>query len=332
MESFYRWNPDSMTRVFALPAQVVDKHIRLAGAKQLKVLLWLACGGEGRFDADACAADIGGSAADCADALQYWAECGLLQSAEGDGKAVAEAAAEAPDRPQAPAAPPKAAPAPRPRAVKPQFQEVLKRQKESEEFAYLLDTASARLGRPISHGDMETLLYLYDTAGLPIEVILMVLAYAVAAGKLNMRYVEKVALDWADQGIDTIAAAEQHLLRLERRDQAGARVQALLQPERPLTAAQKETAEKWLHEWRMADGLIQLAAKLCQAKIGKLNLAYVDKILESWHQDGVDTLEKARALVEKSRGGKAVQVENSSLNLDDYEKMVLDFVPVLKEG
>lgn len=109
-------------------------------------------------------------------------------------------------------------------------------------------------------------------------------------------------------------------------------MQALLQPERPLTAAQKETAEKWLHEWRMADGLIQLAAKLCQTKIGKLNLAYVDKILESWHLDGVDTLEKARALVEKSRGGKAVQVENSSLNLDDYEKMVLDFVPVFKEG
>ena len=331
MESFYRWNPDSMTRVFALPAQVVDKHIRLAGAKQLKVLLWLACRGEGRFDADACAADIGGSAADGADALQYWAECGLLQSAEGDGEPDrAPARAQAPVNPNK-AAPP-TAPAPRPRAVKPQFQEVLKRQKESEEFAYLLDTASARLGRPISHGDMETLLYLYDTAGLPIEVILMVLAYAVAAGKLNMRYVEKVALDWADQGIDTIAAAEQHLLRLERRDQAGARVQALLQPERPLTAAQKETAEKWLHEWRMADGLIQLAAKLCQTKIGKLNLAYVDKILESWHLDGVDTLEKARALVEKSRGGKAVQVENSSLNLDDYEKMVLDFVPVFKEG
>lgn len=33
MESFYRWNPDSMTRVFALPAQVVDKHIRLAGSQ-----------------------------------------------------------------------------------------------------------------------------------------------------------------------------------------------------------------------------------------------------------------------------------------------------------
>ena len=38
MNKGYRWNPDSMTRVFALPADV-DKHMRLAGALQLKVLL-----------------------------------------------------------------------------------------------------------------------------------------------------------------------------------------------------------------------------------------------------------------------------------------------------
>ena len=31
MNKGYRWNPDSMTRVFALPADV-DKHMRLAGA------------------------------------------------------------------------------------------------------------------------------------------------------------------------------------------------------------------------------------------------------------------------------------------------------------
>lgn len=107
--------------------------------------------GEGRFDADACAADIGGSAADCADALQYWAECGLLQSAEGDGEPdKAPARAQAPVNPNK-AAPP-TAPAPRPRAVKPQFQEVLKRQKESEEFAYLLDTASAGWDGPFPTG------------------------------------------------------------------------------------------------------------------------------------------------------------------------------------
>lgn len=61
---------------------------------------------------------------------------------------------------------------------------------------------------------METLLYLYDTAGLPAEVILMVIEYAVGAGKYHMRYIEKVALDWADRGIDTIDKAEQHLCPL----------------------------------------------------------------------------------------------------------------------
>lgn len=53
-----RWNPEALDEVFALPAQVVDRHIRLAGSAQLKVLLWLARAGRGTFDADACAAAI----------------------------------------------------------------------------------------------------------------------------------------------------------------------------------------------------------------------------------------------------------------------------------
>lgn len=108
----YRWNPGVMTRVFALPAAVVDEHIRLAGAKQLKVLLWLSCHGEGRFDAEACAAAIGGSPADCGDALQYWVECGLLLPAEAAPSRPAPPA-RAPAEPPVP--PPAPAPVPRPR-------------------------------------------------------------------------------------------------------------------------------------------------------------------------------------------------------------------------
>lgn len=317
----YRWNPGAMTRVFALPAAVVDEHIRLAGAKQLKVLLWLSCHGEGRFDAEACAAAIGGSPADCGDALQYWLECGLLLPAEEEAQA------------QPPVPPPAPAPAPRPRAVKPQFKEVLARQKENESFACLLQDVSARLGRPITHGDMETLLYLFDTAGLPAEVILMVVGYAVAAGKMNMRYVEKVALDWADRGIDTIPAAEQYLCDLEKRDAAASRVRRVLGLERPLTVGQAEMAQKWLTVWNMPDELLQLAAAQCIERTGKFNAAYVDKILESWHLDGIDTKEKAEAAQSPKKGrakSAALPVEDSSLDLDEYEKRVLQYVPVFE--
>lgn len=43
----YRWNPEVWTEAVALPAAVVDRHIRLAGPTQLKVLLWLARRGQG---------------------------------------------------------------------------------------------------------------------------------------------------------------------------------------------------------------------------------------------------------------------------------------------
>ena len=65
------------------------------------------------------------------------------------------------------------APVARPMPTKPQMQDVIKKQQADGEFSQLLHDASARFGRPISHGDMETLLYLYDTAGMPASVILM---------------------------------------------------------------------------------------------------------------------------------------------------------------
>ena len=384
----YQWNPACLTRVFALPAEVVDRHIRLAGSAQLKVLLWLSCRGEGEFDPAACSAAIGLSPADCSDALQYWVACGLLRPAQmtapqeaapGPGgqeepynraeeQPAAEPSSRTADRRSAdcrsadcrsrsagaggqeesynrsdeqPAAEPSsriadrrsAGPGPRPRAVKPSLQEVLQRQKENPDFAYLLDTTSARLGRPISHGDMETLLYLYETAGLPIEVILMVVGYAVSAGKLNMRYVEKVALDWADRGIDTMAAAEEYLCALERRDAAAKRVQSLLGLERSFTVGQMEQVEKWVCLWKLPDSLIALAARVCREKIGKFQCTYVDRILEGWHQEGIDSAEKAEALISRSKAKAkgAAPVENSSLDLDEYEQRVADYVPVYKK-
>ena len=332
-----RWNPEALDEVFAVPAQVVDKHIRLAGSAQLKVLLWLARAGHGTFDAEACAAAIGLPAADCTDALQYWVETGVLSRSGEKPRSAAKAAEKMPartERPKTAAVPPvdapaAAAPAARPRAVKPQMTEVIARQKNSPEFAYLLDTTSARLGRPISHGDMETLLYLYDTAGLPAEVILMVVAYAVASGKANMRYVEKVALDWVDKGITTMEAAEERLCHLERSRRAWERVHTLLDlsVEHP-TAAQLNAAERWIFEWSMPDELIAQAFAQCREKTGGFQCNYMNKILEHWHIDGVDTLEKAQAA---GKGKKAAKAE-SSLDLEAYERQVAGFVPVFRKA
>lgn len=222
-----------------------------------------------------------------------------------------------------------APPRPRPAAVKPQLKEVIARQKASPEFDYLLQTASSRLGKAISPGDMETLLYLYDTAGIPIEVILMVIEYAVAQGKTGMRYVEKVALDWADKGIDTISAAEQHLCRLERRRHAWEQVRSLLGIALSGTAAQIDAAEKWICEWHIQEDLLRLAYTQCVEKIGKFNSSYVDKILEHWRLDGIDTAEKALVVLDKAaQKSKDKPRRETSFDLDAYTEMEMNYTPV----
>lgn len=315
----YHWDPRGFGRVLAIPAAVAEQHLKLAGPIQLKVLLWHAA--NGTFDPDACAAAVGYPAADCVDAMQYWVSAGVLGTADAPPSPVAAAPAPAASV---------TAPVSRPKAVKPQLQEVIAAQNSSPEFAYLLDTVSARLGKPLSGGDMETLLYLFNTAGLPAEVILMAVGYAAQSERFTLRYIEKVALDWADRGILTIAAAEEYLCYLERCQQALLKVQTVcgLPTPIPASAANQEKAEKWVFGWRMSDDLLREAARICEEKTGKFGMAYANAILENWHAQGVTTVEQVREMSAPAKKRAARPADDSD---NDYEQMVEQYVPVYKK-
>lgn len=314
----YMWKPSLMRRVFVLPEAIADKHLKLAGSVQLKVLLWVSRHG-GSFEAEACAKAVGVSAPDCVDALQYWVAAGVLQT-DGSETVPTVSVEEKP-----PVSAVAAKPAVAPKMNKPQMTDVIRRQKKDSEFRGLLSEVSVQLGRPLSNGDAETLLYLYETAGLPAAVLLMVVGYAAQAGRLHMRYIEKVALDWADRGILTMPAAEEHLCYLERCDQAAKRVQHVCALTKPLsTAAALRLAEKWIYEWQVTDEVLAEAYAVCREKTGKFESRYMDRVLENWHEQGVVTAEEAA----KARGKKHA---STSTELSEYEQMVEQYVPVYKK-
>lgn len=327
----YTWNTGLMGDVFVLPGDIVDNHLRLAGSAQLKILLWCARNGRGQFDAQACSDAIGLSPADCVDALQYWLQTGVLTAVGEDAPVSVSISTPtpAPAVPAAPAAIVMPTAKARPAAVKPQLDEVLARQQQSGDFAALMDTVSARLGRPLSHGDMSTLLYLFDTAGLPAEVIVMVVVYAVTIGKANMRYIEKVALDWADKGISSIDDAERELCRLEHRRQAIEKIQTAFGLTQSPTFSQTDAAYKWIWEWNMSMDLIQLAGEQCIQRCEKFNFGYVGKILEHWHADGLTTPEQVKQASAASKKGVKSR-KKTSFDLDAYDEMALRYHPVYK--
>ena len=307
--STYVWNGGDLNNLLVLPGEVAE-CLPAAGAEQLRVLLWFSRHGQD-FDTAACAAALGISEAECVGCLNYWVEKGVLRS---DAVAVAAPAESAPVK-QA-----------RPAAVKPVWKEVIAYQQEHKEFNAFLQEVSARLGRPLNHGDNATLLYLITTAGLSQTSVLLATAYAVSVGKASLRYIESLVLGWVDEDIVTPEQVDAKIRELTETRIAAEKVEKVLGLVRPLNAAQAKTAHKWLSVWCFSDAMLQHAQTLTLENCDKFSVAYMDKILERWHAEGVKSPDRIEAPKTKKKGPASTNPEQSSLD-SEFEQQLLKYRP-----
>ena len=61
---------------------------------------------------------------------------------------------------------------------------------------------------------MEAITYFYDTLHLSADVIEFLLESCVENGHKSIHYIQKVALAWADAGVETVAQAKEQSLNL----------------------------------------------------------------------------------------------------------------------
>ena len=310
----YTVNLGTWNSVFAVPCSVVDKGLKLAGSVQLKVLLWALRHAGEPFEPLEVAAALGIDRADVGDAMLYWQESGLFAKDPAPGAPEAKSApagAEAAAAP--PAEEPKPADAPRrvlSRPQKPDSGFVAKRIGESTEIACLMQSAQQVLGRLISGGESATLLMIHDDFGLPCDVIVMLLQYAASIGKANMRYIEKTAMNWADEEILTHEKAEEKLQRLtERRRAWGTVEQAVGMPHRAPSTREEAFADAWVTQWKFSPDMIREAYDRAVDATGKFSASYMNRILERWKKANISTVLEAErekmARAEARKGGKS---------------------------
>lgn len=307
--SRYEWNGGDLNNLLVLPGAVAD-CLPTAGAEQLRVLLWFSRHSRD-FDAAACAAALGLSEQECVGCLDYWAERGVLRCG---GVTVSFPAAVEPSK------------IVRPAAVKPVWKEVLAYQQEHTEFSAFLQEVSARLGRPLNHGDNATLLYLITTAGLSQTSVLLATAYAVSIGKGSMRYIESMVLGWADEDVITPEQVDAKIQELTETRASADKVEKILSLVRPLNTAQAKTAHKWLTVWSFSDTMLQHAQTLTLEHCDKFSVAYMDKILERWHAEGIKSPDRIEAPKTKKKGPASTNPEESSLD-SEFEQQLLKYRP-----
>ena len=298
----YYINPANFMSVFTVPSIVADRYLKLAKAEHVKVLLYIMRNMSAEISVEDTAENTDVSVYDVKEALLYWADAGILLPKEQ----------------------PVAVKTPEPevkmvtRAERPSRQDIARRGMEDEKIQYLLREAQMKLGRILKSNETQSLVWLYDDQGLDVSLILMIIQYAVEKNKANIRFIESTAVDWINNGIDTITLADEELRKMAMGEQAWSVVSACfgLDKRKP-SKKETELSLKWIEEWKLSREMLIAAYEECVNAKSKFSMQCTAKILENWYNKGYKTPED----IEKK---PKPQKENdiSAYDLDLYEKMM----------
>lgn len=324
----YSVNPSVFKSIFAVPTDIVDKHIRLANGDQLKVLLWILRNSTDNPDiAEMCKA-LKMNESDAADYLQYWVLTGVL-SENGETVVSSPAPVEVETKKEEKPAEVKKAEIAPVTPSKPSSREILERIEESPEIGHLFNEAQQMLGKTIGYDGQCTLLLLHDHYGLPTEVLFMMIDYCVSIGKSNYAYLEAVGRDWGTREIDTLEKAAEQITILKKSNaiwKEFAQNAGITNP-RP-TVKQTEYLRRWSSEWKFSINMILLAYEEMANHTPKLSMAYIDKILMNWHDKGykkpADIENAAAEQKDKTKpADKTKKGNEASYDLDKFKEQSL---------
>ncbi len=164
----------------------------------------------------------------------------------------------------------------------------IRRFRQSEEVAELFFITERYLSRTLSATDIHTILYLYDVLGFSTDLIEYLVEYCVSKGHTSIRYIEKVALAWADSNISTVADAKQ---AASLHSQSYFMVmKALGISGRNLVPSETAMIEKWKSDYGFSNELIEEACKRTISSIHQPSFEYTDSILSNWHKKQIKSL------------------------------------------
>lgn len=191
--------------------------------------------------------------------------------------------------------PSKAVPVPdKPDFKKPSYSlDQLREFRENEETEQILFVAEQYIGRPLSPAEIKTILFFTDRLGFSEDLIDYLIQYCVGKGKKDFRYIEKVAISWAEEGITTPGQAAEFAAKYDK--SVYDIMKALGKSGNP-TKAEAGFATKWVREYGFTPDIILEACHRTVMATDKHRFEYADSILTSWYKNKVHHLSDVQAL------------------------------------
>ena len=159
------------------------------------------------------------------------------------------------------------------------------------ELFFIIETY---LKHTLSSSDTNMVLYWLDELHFSTDLVEYLVEYCITKGHSSLRYMNKVALGWADAGIKTVDQAK---------DDAAAHSQiyysvmkALGITGRNLVDSEVSLINKWVGEYGFDIELVKAACGKTISAIQKPSFEYTDSILANWRKKDVHTLKDVEVL------------------------------------
>ncbi len=165
----------------------------------------------------------------------------------------------------------------------------------NEDFSQLMYVIERFLGKALTQSDIRALAYIYDDLQFSSDLLEYLIEYCVTKKKTSFRYIEKVAIDWYENEIQTVEAAKK---RYDGEPALYKTVLNTLNIRRAVaTSIEKNYMDTWYHSYGFDEAIILEACnRAVLQRPADANFPYVNGIIESWHKQNVRSLSDIEAL------------------------------------
>ncbi len=192
----------------------------------------------------------------------------------------------------------------------------LREMKEDADVRELLFVAEHYLGHTLNTTEMNAIIYWKDALHFSSDLIDYLIESCVSRDRGNIRYMEKIALSWAKEGISTVSAAKE--LTDNRNELHSAIRRSFGIAGRDFVPLEK----KYISDWQSYGFEVSIISAACDRTMHTIHQAsfeYADKILKNWKKAGVTSATDIEAL-DAAHQTKSAQQRARTVSLDKASK------------
>ena len=150
------------------------------------------------------------------------------------------------------------------------------------------------LGLPLSQTDTNTIVFFHERLGFSIDLIEYLFEYCVSNNHRSIHYIEKVAISWAEKGIQTVSAAKAQSTAYNKTNYAVLKAFGITG--RAPTEGEIDFIKRWHEDYCFPMPLILEACRRTMLATHNPSFEYTDKILKTWKTKHVTNMEDIAAL------------------------------------